>query len=199
MGLIYYNNNYKDYFKIVLMRQVRGYVFIPRFENHGNFFESLFGPNLGKNSRRNYDNLENNGINPFENYCLAVLSAKDYFREMIDCVSIDFGRVGMRIAESDDEFEVFKKLEKLIVIMKSGDFQGERLLGPYVEGKLGFGAIPGGFLGSTEFETYTFANSPQITPFERAKYLASEVHRQGQCGATIATFSLKRFKRRLTR
>jgi len=181
------------------MRRIFGYVFIPRFENHGNFFEPLFGPNLGKNSKRNYDNLENNGINPFLDYESAIQSARDYFIEIGYCESIGFRKLKIRIAESERDAERFRKLEKLIVIMKSGDFQGERFLGPCVDGKPSFGAIPGSFLISNGFETYTFANSPHLPPFERAKYLASEVIRQGQCGATMAQFKLIRFKRRLIR
>ena len=183
------------------MRDVKGYVFIPRFENHGMIFEPLFGPNQGRNGKYSFDNLENNGINVFTDYSSTASSARQYIQIIKDCKIIRLGKLKIEIAESEEDAERFRRKSGLIVIMKGceeGMFQN-RLLGPLVEGKLGFGAIPGGFLSATDFETYTFANSTKLSPFERAKYLASEVHRQGQCGATIAKFSLKRLKRILFR
>jgi len=134
------------------MREINGYVFIPRFENHGIIFEPLFGPNTGGNNKRAYNNLEVNGIVPFPDYISTVNSAEVYLNEMTSCSSIDFGRLAMKIAETELELEKFRRLEKLIVIMRSGEHQGDRLLGPYIEGKPGFGAIPGSFLISTSLK-----------------------------------------------
>jgi hypothetical protein len=157
--------------------------------------------NLGENESRPYNNLEGNELQVFSNYSDSLNSAKQYLEDMKSCEQIGFGRLVLEIAENEEDAERFKRKSRLIVIMKWCEFGivQNRLLGPIVGGKFGFGAIPGGFLSATDFETYTFANSPHQTPFERAKYLSSEVIRQGQCGATIARFDLRRFKRRLVR
>ena len=181
------------------MKHIDGYVFIPRFLNHGIIFEPLFGPNTGKNKNKSYDNLENNGFTTFDKYVELLTCSKTYLEKMSDCNLIGYGRLKMDIAEKEEELDYFKYRSNLVVIMKSGDFQGERLIGPYTEGVPGLGAIPGGFLIGTNFDTFTFENSIEIRPIDRAKYVASEVHRQGQCGTTIATFNLRRFKKVLER
>ena len=197
------------------MRKINGYVFIPRFESYGGIIEPLFGPNIGRNGKRNYDNMENNSWTPFECFSDPLDPARRYLSDMSDCREVGFGRISLTVSESMKEFDYFLRRSNLVVIKRFRDLNQveEKLLGPTVEGKRNFYPLPGAFLVDTDYTTYTFANSKEHaefhriegqslriqSPLDRAFDLAREVHRQCQCGALIGQFYLRRFKKRIVR
>lgn len=180
------------------MKNIEGYVFIPRIVyGRGGLNEPLFGPSNGFNRDYSFRNLEDNLLTPFTNYKDTLKSARDYSTETNFCDLIGFGKIKLKIAEHKEEVDNFERGTDLVVISKDNQFgklQFE-LYGPIVEGKQTLEPILGAKLSWTDFTTFNFKNSLEMTPFERAIYLSSEVIRQGGCGSTIGEFHLRRFKR----
>ena len=173
------------------MRYIKGYVFIANFR----YKSLLFGRKID-DSNGNYNNIEGNGLIPYNRRQEAIEAGKEFAGKRKDLIEVNLGDLEMSIAENEEELSFFRRKSELIVVMKNTSLPitEERLLGPVVEGKLSFCHIPGAFLADTDFTTYT-REKGEKSPFERAYYLGTEINRQAQSAATIAKFSLKRLQR----
>ena len=161
------------------MREVKGYVFIA-----GNdFAEFMFGkPKFSGN--KDYENIETNGLTPFETLHHARKAAKS-FSSSFKSGHISLGRLFMKIAESEEELDFFTDKTNLIVIMKDYDniSRTDKLFGPLSSN-----------LSENGYETYRREKGVNQSPFEMALYQLRKIKRQGKCPATIAQFRLRRLE-----
>lgn len=167
------------------MRHVDGYVFIAQFDR----ISPLFGRRVDETSSEgDYDTLELNGLEPYQTQEDALQSAQDFESKREDCKGTKVARIGMKIAEDADDLKLLREEESLIVIMYAPE--NHRLIGPYDPKKgAGESPLPGTRLTQNGF--VTFVTSEDKSAYDQAEYLASEVSRQGDSPATLATFLLE--------
>ncbi len=169
------------------MKETRGYVFIPRMRECGQEF--LFGPSVNT-APKIYENLESNGLKPFEILGVARLGAQAYARSMgAQISSIGFGYLEIRAAETEEEVEkTFAKSRDLIVIASDhtpGGI-GDLLIGREVPGRPRRYPVYGAKMTLNGFKL--------IRNLGEAQHIAREEHRQAGLGITIARFKLRRVK-----
>lgn len=167
------------------MRVIDGYVCIATTlpNSKGYQREFLFGPDVDDQDS-SYANLSSNDLTPFASRYGAIKGKKELSKRK-DFTSVRVARLEMKVAEREEELEEFRNHKSLVVVMivKDSSSVDYRLIGPIVEGKPAYHPIPGAFLYDTGFTT--FKN------FERARYVASEVVRQAESIAPIASFILE--------
>ena len=170
------------------MRQVRGYVFLPKTKE----FEFIFGRPIFKELGIPYECLETNGLVPYESADVARGGAEQYMLDQsVRPVRVNLATLGMQIQENAKDLEIFRKKSNLVVIMESrSEPVMQTLLGASVDNKPRVGHLPGMELGHTGYKTFKGEHGSQ-TPFDRASNLAEEVRRQGECRAYLAIFKLK--------
>ena len=170
------------------MKIVNGYVFIPFLTNNGCL---IFGKKIDDSSDGNYNNLSNNDLTPYDSIQNAIKGAKDFKmkRKSIDIEKIRIGDLYIKIAENINEIEnKFSKIKSGLIVIMHTDM-GLHFLGPCVEGKPSQYPLPGALITENGFETLNSIG--KRSALYRAKYLASEVGRQGGCKSEIASFKIK--------
>jgi hypothetical protein len=172
------------------MREIKGYVFIVGTERV-EFLLGKPGPNFP-----NYQNIESNGLTPFETIKKARYVARTIFSNLKSS-KVSLGELYMKIAEIKEELIFFRKKTNLIVIMKDYDniSKTDQLFGPLLDEKTQSAySLPGAWLGNNGYRAYRRREGINESPFERASYQLSEINRQSGCAATIAQFRLKRLE-----
>jgi len=173
-----------------MMRHIQGYVFIA---NLGNFY-TIFGKNTSNNKKlkdRKFTAFEHNGLAPYNSLRELKEGMKEYTEKRAHSY-ITAKKLEMEVAETDEETFEFEKKDSLIAIMiekERNRVVSEILFGPAVEGKRNAYPLPGAQLVDNGFQTFYAVDGR--TAYKRARYLASEINRQGQSPATISTFSLE--------
>lgn len=172
------------------MRDIEGYVLVAGT----NLCEFLFGKPINF-SDRCYENIESNGINPFETIQQAKRAAKN-LSKISEILKINLGELSLKIAETKEEIYFFEDKSNLVVIKKEYDekYKADIFFGPAFSEEIGRTAypIPGAFLKQNGYIPYKRVNGINKSPFERALYQLREINRQGGDSATIAQFNLKR-------
>lgn len=172
------------------MREIKGYVFIA-----GTNLELMFGKPKSSYCKI-HQNIETNGLTPFETIKKAKNAAKSFsFHSEFSYISL--GRLYMKIAETKEELFFFRKKTNLIVIMKDYDDMSktDNLFGPLLDEKTQSAhPLPGAWLGHNGYHPYKRKKEINQSPFERAMYQLSEINRQSGCAATIAQFRLRRLE-----
>jgi hypothetical protein len=172
------------------MRKIEGHVIIIGTERM-EFLLGKPGPDF-----HNYQNIESNGLTPFETIKKARYVARTIFSNL-KFSKTSLGELYMKIAEIKDELIFFRKKTNLIVIMKDYDHISkiDQLFGPLLDEKTRSAyPIPGAWLGNNGYQPYKRKKEINPNPFERAMYQLSEINRQSDCAATIAQFRLKRLE-----
>ncbi len=171
------------------MREIDGYVFIAECRES----EFMFGKPVSKGLKV-YESIELNGLSPYESSEQAKKAATAFFKFPFYLVTL--GKLWMRLAETREELDYFTNKTNLIVIMKDydGRFKTDKLFGPLPTKKRRTTAypIPGAYLLFNGYKP--FKKKFGQTAFDRAKYQLKEINRQGQCGATMAQFKLKKLE-----
>ena len=162
------------------MKHIKGFVIIGGFLGPRGYSEILYGESI-TNLPRKFQNLVSNGLKPFGTKKEA-LTAKGGLKGFSGLKRLDLGRIDMTVAETEQECRALKERKRLVVLKKED--LGTQLIGRYVEGKPSIYPLKGALLSENGFKTFL--------AFESALYAAREVNRQAQCGATLATFRLKR-------
>jgi hypothetical protein len=165
------------------MKNVSGYVFLADFGD----LTRLFGRKVTKILPHNFENLQTNGIAPYRKLTEARRGVETYEEVISGVVGTKVGRLEMQIAESVDELEHFRNKRALIVI--AHDEFDEDFLGPKTKDGKTRAYLPGMSITNNGFKQ--FRTGRDMTAYERAEYLLSEVNRQAKSPATIATFDLK--------
>lgn len=167
------------------MREVNGYVIVAAVS--GTIcYKVLYGKNVNLNNQH-YENLSSNGLAPYISLKEMGLGAREILEKKIfSCIKS--AHLKMQIAESKKELFELKNYKSLVTIMISDDYgpSNRILLGPIVKGKLNEGSLACARIVNNGFKTYK--------AFDDALYCLSEINRQAQCPATIATFHLKYLK-----
>lgn len=153
--------------------------------------ERLFGPNT-KRQEFNHQTFTSNGLVPFDYMSAAqeALLQLETRRSALDLTRIGLGYVKMEITSSDDEIELIRSRNNLIIIAEL-DF-GHILLGRKVANVPGVAYAPVSNLELNGFKV--IRNYEQAgTHIFGALY---EVRRQGHpLSSYLATFKFKRLKR----
>jgi len=161
------------------MRRVDGYVCVVRTNlAFGLDTQLLFGEKVGQSSGE-YENLTSNDLTVYGNKEKAEEGKEDLVKRE-DFSSVRLARLQMDVFDTD-ELDDIVDTESLVVVM-SNDESGDTLLGPFVEGIPIVGRLPGAYICDTDFKTFD--------SLERAVYLGTEVNRQAESKAYIATFQL---------
>ena len=164
------------------MKKVEGYVFCAGFLSTSR----LFGQRVSKVLPYNFENLQTNGIVPYERLREANEGAHKYQSVMSDVIGVKVGELEMQIAESATELKRFRNKSSLIVVSKD-EFE-QCFWGQRTENGQRIGHLPGMHLTDNGFQQ--FLTEDDTTAYEKAEYLLSEINRQAQTSATIATFNL---------
>ena len=173
------------------MKEINGYVIVAKTD----LVELLFGK-PEKFNHQGYENFETNGLVPFE----EMRRVKDVanisiFPQEVNIISI--GQIYLKIAESEEELEFFRKKTNLIVIRKEYDSisKEDKLFGPLNGRSRSIpSSLPGARLADNGYTPYRREKGIDRTPFQRAIYQLSEMNRQANWPATIAQFKLKRLE-----
>lgn len=172
------------------MRRIKGYIFLA----HDQYSTFMFGKKIDPTLEGAYQNIEGNGLIPYQTKEEAESSGKEFEKERK--IKTSLAELEMKIAETDAEFHEFEAEESLVAIMRRTDFGHDDIYGPIVPGKSNDYPLPGAKLTNNGFKTFNTIKEGEWSrsAFERACYLASQLARQGDCSAAIATFDLKIIK-----
>ncbi len=153
------------------MRTISGFVCVGYMERN----QVLFGKAVNTAGQR-YENLQTNGIIPFDTLTHASRAAAELRKRLFESVVIR--AIRMQMAETQEDLAKLRKRRNLIVIM-------------YGEGETSFWGQQSPVHSTTLYASYITANG--LKPFRNfaaAEQCAREVRRQGQSHASITTFRL---------
>lgn len=156
------------------MRKVKGYVFLAVSSGK----HRLFGRRVSRQLPYNFENLQTNGIVPYDDFREAVIEAHQYAKVISNTTKTNVGELEMQIAESEKDFKNFVKKGNIIVI-ENQDFHQDFLVRGTERGlwwKMGQEAPYGSDFG--------------LQFYNVAKHLINTTNKKQAGKATIATFNL---------
>lgn len=167
------------------MRHIKGYIFLA-YDKYRVF---MMGKKVDPTLKQNYENIETNGLNTYKSEQEAEATRKEFEKERK--IKTNIARLEMKIAEIEEEIYQFGGKESLVVIKKIREekWKQDTIYGPISKGRLNAYPLPGARLIENGYRT--FHNKRGRSAFEQAIHLLTEINRQGQSPATIATFKLK--------
>lgn len=169
------------------MHKENGYVlsFTPREAPRYITNEVWFGPRINSGvSWRTSESFMTNGLKPFAD----LESAQEAEKEMkvrLRAQKSEIIYIELSVAENPDEIELFKNKKNLVVIINPSDsISSSEIIGKDADKALHNGYIPGSFF-------QTNGRRP-LENYQQAVHVIQQVNRQAQCGATIATLTIKK-------
>ncbi len=167
------------------MRHVQGYIFLAYYDKT---HIPMFGKKVDKSISGNYQNFESNGLMPYKTKKQAEKSRIEFEKERK--IKTKTAKLEMKIAETEEELIKFEGEESLVVIMKVYDKYSKMdyTYGAIHENETLRSELPGARLKENKFKTIC---NERRSAFDQAGDLISEIARQGDSPATLATFKLE--------
>lgn len=165
------------------MKKVEGWICVVTIEYPpGHEYNILFGKNIGDGMGM-HQNFETNGFVSYDSIKKARQAKKEIEKrnDLNEMKTVRIARIKMVIAETREEFFSFKNKQNLVVLKK--EEYVVKLVGKYVEGKPHIYPLKGAMLTRNGFA--------MIDIFDYALHVATEINRQAQCAASIATFEME--------
>jgi len=169
------------------MHKEKGYILSITLEDAPAYVtrEVWFGPRINSGvSWRTSESFKTNGLKPFADL-KSVQDAEKEMRIKLKAQKSEIIYIKLTMAENQDEIKLFKGKKNLVVIQIPTDSMDSReIIGKDEDGALRNGYIPGSFF-HTNGRKY-------IEDYEQAEHIMQQINRQAQCGATIATLTIKK-------
>ncbi len=162
------------------MREIKGIVCVASLNAPKSIDTVVFGPNVNLPFPKSYQDFVSNGLTPFPDRVAAIPAYRE-LQTRTDLQSPLLAALEMRLQETEDELELFRRYRRFVVVLQYQGKPSEIFGLPHQDGQ------KVGHIGTTFFTSGMWP----IKDFEQARYVAAQANRQGHGSGHLATWKFE--------